>query len=1140
MEMEALIALCHEQGLELQVSEGQLEIYFDDEPTPQLLDLLKAHKSELTQYLGEISRVAENRFSAENGKAHPLSFGQQQLWFIQQLDGSTAQYNIFNAFRFQGKFDESLAERAFGVLIERHEALRTTYHEVDGVARPEILESAAFHLDRIDLRELASENQGAALTQAMQAHAAQSFDLGMGPVVRAGIFRTGVDAGVLMITVHHIAADGWSLGLLVKEFVQTYTAFAQGVQARHAPLSASYGDFVHWQRKTLESPSFQARLDAYEQRMKNLPLVHSLPLDYPRGEASDFAGDVVHARVSAPSLNRLRDVGNRCGATLFMSLHAVFSIMMSRYSYESDIVIGTPVANRARKEFEPIVGLFANVLVLRTTVEESLSFTEYLGDVRNEDLAALEQQDVPFHILVERLNPPRSAAIAPLFQVMFSMNNLAIPAFELPEVDLVSLVTDSHQSKYDLTLNVIEENGALTVGFEYQTGLFRRETIEGMAACFCALVDQVGLHPDSRVGDLYWEDPATHDAWVAGLIRASEATLPGPTIDQVFIARVGERRDEIAVQFRDETITYGELHERSEQLALALRARGVGPDVPVGIFCHRSIGMIVALLAILKAGGAYVPLDPTYPDARLEQIVEDSALGQLLTQSSLIPRCTQWDVEPLVLDDEVVLQECAAYAGTAVPRFVRSDADLAYVIYTSGSTGRPKGVMVEHRNVRHIVEKTCRVLNAGEAVWLGLATICFDMSVLEIWGALLCGARLVVAPDQRLAFYSSHEEYDAEPPDLLLGELMARAGVTHMQATPSLYKILLSDPQSSNILENLEAVLTGGEPCSADLGAQLVGATRGKVYNMYGPTEATVWATYNPLHVGMSSIPLGQPIPGYTLLVTDAARRPCPPGMPGELLIAGPGVTRGYRNRDQLTRERFIALDAPGGERVRAYCTGDLVRYDHLGRLHFLGRLDTQVKIRGFRIELGDIEAQLRQHPDLVQAACVVHSFGADDQRLGAYVVRHASARGSAKQLIAELQEMLAERLPKPMVPSFFVLLESLPLTQSGKLDRKALPAPVVEQVVRDTQRYVAPATDTERTMAQIWAQILKVDPAVVSAELGFFEMGGHSISLMLLLSSIQSQFGVSLGVREAFKDPSVKGLAAMVDGKQAREACVQ
>ncbi|HWW72355.1 MAG TPA: amino acid adenylation domain-containing protein [Duganella sp.] len=1136
MKIEELIALCDEAGLELSVRHDQLEIHFDDEPTPQLLALLKAHKSELVRHLGE--QGAATGLPIRNAAA--LSIGQQQLWFMEQIDGSTARYNLSNVFRFKGEFDESLAERAFGMLIERHGALRTTYRTVDGVVRQDVHATPEFCLDRIDLREVASTEREALVAQRISNNATQPFDLTAGPVVRAAVLRVGATEGVLLLTVHHIAADGWSLGLLVNEFGRVYRALAAGQQPELTPLALSYIDFANWQHELLQSHLFEARLQRYEERLKNLPLVHSLPLDYPRGQSTPPAGDVVLARISGASLTRLRDIGNTCGATLFMCLHAVFSIVLSRYSSESDIVMGTPVANRARKEFESLVGFFANTLVLRTTVTEELSFTEYLKHVRDEDLAALDQQDVPFQLLVERLNPPRQADVAPLFQVMLSMNNLEMPGFSLPGVDFHRLQVEGGNSNYDLALNAIEEDGSLALRFEYQTALFRRTTVEAFASCFCALIDQAAQNAERRVADLCWTDPATEDAWRASLDATPPAARPGPTLDQVFAARVAARHHGIAARFRDETISYGGLHARSEELAQVLRARGVGPDVLVGVFCDRSIGMIVALLAILKAGGAYVPLDPAYPDARLAHIVGDSGLGLLLTQSHLMPRCSEWNVEALGLDTPALLAECAGLTGSELPAFPRSDADLAYVIYTSGSTGQPKGVLVEHRNARHHLDVTCQALNAGDAVWLGLTTISFDISVLEIWGALLHGAHLVIAPDPRLSIHSSLPESHVQDVDFSLPELIIQTGVTHLQATPSLYVTLLSAPNAALALENLEAVLTGGEACSPDLATRLLAATKGKVYNMYGPTEATVWATYKSLEASQHTVTLGGPLPGYVLLVADKARRPCPLGMPGELLIAGPGVARGYHHRDQLTRERFILLDSPNGKQVRAYCTGDLVRYDHAGELHFVGRLDNQVKIHGLRVELGDIEAQLQCHPDLMQAACVVRSFGENDQRLCAYVVRHASAQGSSKQFIAELRDMLSETLPQPMVPAYFVLLDALPLMNNGKLDRKALPAPTTDLIAGQEQRYVAPATDAERTMIQLWADVLKLDPAVISADAGFFEIGGNSISLMLLLNNVQTRFGVALGVRGAFRDPSVKAMAAMVEKRLVSEACTE
>ncbi|TCP54483.1 amino acid adenylation domain-containing protein [Tumebacillus sp. BK434] len=1030
----------------------------------------------------------------ERSQRLPLSFAQERLWFLEQFNTHSAAYNIPMALRMTGQLDVAALQASFNEIMSRHEALRTTFAVVDGQPEQVILAEQELPFELVDYSALPPE---LAMVQAALGAVEEGetpFTLTAGALVRAKLFRIAEADHVLLLTMHHIISDGWSMGVLIDELSKLYDAFRQGAASPLAPLPIQYADFAHWQRQWFRGDVEEQQLAYWKQTLQGAPAVLQLPTDKPRPAVQTFVGATREIVLSAALTERLKALSQQEGATLFMTLLAAFNVLLARYSGQEDIVVGSPIAGRTRPETHGLIGFFVNTLALRTDLSEDPSFRELLQRVREVTLGAYAHQDLPFERLVQEVRPERDMSHPPMFQVMFALQNAPMDDLNLSGLTWRDFPVERGTSKFDLSLLVQEENGGLAGIVEYNTDLFAETTIVRMIDSFAVLLEHLTGSPNESVFAAAMITPEEQrlllEDWKGNTVPFDEAACG----HHLFERQAERTPDLIAVEYGDVTLTYRELNERANRLAHHLQARGVGPEQLVAIVVERGPEMIVGALGVLKAGGAYVPIDPAYPADRIAFQLEDGAVSVLLTQSHLAAGLPAAAAHVICLDVELFPEESAANPESCV----RPD-NLAYVIYTSGSTGKPKGVLIEHRSLVNFTEWYVRYFDvqAGSRSFQ-FSSFSFDASVMDIYPTLAVGATLVLFKREELL------------PGPQLQQLMQEKRVNRMFATPSMMMQL-----PSGELPDLHTVIIGGEALSREVVQLWQGAGR-IVYNAYGPTETTVLATVGPCD-GESVPPIGQPIANAELYVLDAKLQPVPVGVPGELHIGGVGVARGYLNRADLTAEKFI--ETPYG---RLYKTGDAVRWLADGSLEYFGRIDQQVKIRGFRIELGEIEAVLRQHPAVQDAAVLAVEMEAGDKQLVGYVAVGEQEPPAASELRAHLKSVL----PEFMVPGLYVMLEALPLTVNRKVDRAALPAPDRTQSAEADQ--ISPRTPVEAAVANVWQTVLRLPQ--VGVQENFFELGGHSLLATQVMSHLTAALGVELPLRALFEAPTVEGLSARVE----------
>ncbi|MEH1822381.1 MAG: amino acid adenylation domain-containing protein [Nostoc sp.] len=1063
----------------------------------------------------EVQNQAPALVPVSHNEDLPLSFSQERLWFLYQLQSDSSTYNVSFAFHLQGLLNITALEDSFNEIIQRHEALRTTFVAVENKPVQVISPSLKLTLPVVNLQELPEQERETQVLQLVKNEVQQPFNLEQGSLLRSFLVRLGENEYVLLLSVHHIAFDGWSEGILWRELTALYTAFSTGKSSPLPNLPIQYADFAVWQRQWLQGQVIDTQLDYWKQQLVGAPPLLELPTDRVRPAIQTNRGAIKRFRLDDHLTQKLKSLSEKSGATLFMTLLTGFVILLSRYSNQQDILVGSPIANRNRSEIESLIGFFVNILVLRTDVSGNPSFWELLQRVRQVATEAYSHQDVPFEQVVETLQPERNLNYSPLFQVMFVLLNTPPGKLELPGLSINSLEVETPTAKFDLTLLMTETEQGLSGSLEYNSDLFEEATITRMVGHFVTLLEGIVANPEGRISQL----PLLTQPEQQQLVQWNDTQAKYPAdkcIHQLFEEQVKRTPDGVAVVFENQQLTYQQLNTRANSLAHYLKSLGVGADVLVGLCVERSIEMIVGLLGILKAGGAYVPLDPDYPTERLAYMLNDSQVRVLLTQEKLLTTLPEHSARVVCLDKDWqdISQESKDNPVTS-----STTDNLAYVIYTSGSTGQPKGTLVNHANIVRLFAATDSWYKFNsQDVWIIFHSYAFDFSVWEIWGALLYGGRLVVVP--YLVTRSPESFY----------QLLVQQQVTVLNQTPSAFRQLIQAEQLGVTPGelNLRLVIFGGEALEinslqpwferhGDISPQLV--------NMYGITETTVHVTYRPLSkadLNHTTSVIGRPIPDLQVYVLDEYKQPVPIGVRGEMYVGGAGVTRGYLHRPELTAERFIYHPFSDNLQARLYKTGDLARYLPNGDLEYLGRIDNQVKIRGFRIELGEIEALLAAHPNVWESVVVVQEEEPGNKHLVAYVVSNQEQ----SLTVAQLRRFLSEQLPSYMVPGAFVMLESLPLTSNGKVDRRALPAPESRQGIEVS--FVAPRTPEEEILVKIWADILKVDQ--VGIHDNFFELGGNSLLGAQVISRLRVAFSIDLSLHRLFVSPTVAELAHNIE----------
>jgi amino acid adenylation domain-containing protein len=1092
-----------------------------------LRTIISQHKAEILFFLRSpegINTFSEDRLipsvisRRSDSQSAPLSFAQQRLWFLQQLEPDSSAYHITQTWRLQGPLHLDALQQALATILERHESLRTYFVATNGFPRQMIAPLEVFELPLIDLSAETSSREERLKSQ-LEEEAHRPFDLTSGLMLRATLIRLSEEQHVLQIVMHHIASDGWSMNILNRELPLLYLAFASGQPSPLPKLTIQYADFAAWQRQWLVGDVLESQLSYWKQQLSGAPPLLELPTDYPRPPQPSYRGAQLTLTISQSLTKALKRLSQQTGTTLFITLLAAFNTLLYRYTQQDDIVVGSPIANRNRMELEGLIGFFANTLALRTDLSGNPSFRELLERVRQVAFGAYAHQDVPFEKLVEELQPERNLSYSPLFQVMLVLQNAPRSAQRLADLHLQPEPVENATAKFDLTLSMSETAEGLRGVLEYSTDLFEAATIERMVGHFQTLLEGIVANPEQSIATLPILTAAERQQL---LVEWNETQTDYPRdkcIHQLFEEQVERTPDAIAVIFEEQQLTYQQLNRRANQLAHHLQTLGVGRDQLVGICLERSIELVVGLLGILKAGGTYLPLDPTYPQPRLAFMVENAQAQVIVTQDSLRQVLPPAAAHVVCLDTD---WSTIAQQPTASPCSAVQPQNLAYVIYTSGSTGQPKGVLLNHRPLVNLVawQVATSTLPVG-ARTLQFTPVSFDVSFQEIFATWCAGGTLVlIADDQRkdaIALIECLQDSQIERlflPFVALQHLAEIAQSRH-QVCPALREVITAGEQLQ-ITPAIAQWFSQHPHC--------------RLHNHYGPSETHVVTAY-PLSADPQTWsalpPIGKALPQTQLFVLDPQGQPVPIGVAGELFIGVEDAVRGYIHRPDLTQSRFIPnpFRPNGGDRL--YKTGDLVRYLPDGNIEFLGRIDQQVKIRGFRIELSEVETALSQHPAVQSAVVLAREDEPGDKRMVAYVVLTDTELATA-----EFRQFLQRTLPDYMIPAAFVRLEALPLTPNGKVDRRALPKPDASDI-QAAAVYVAPRNPLEQQLAQVWAEVLKLEQ--VGIHDNFFELGGHSLLAMQVIARMQTACQVNLSLRRLFATSTIAGLAESVDQSVAQ-----
>lgn len=1096
---------------------------------------------ELFDYLLADEGVERNQETTISAQAQegssPLSFAQEQMWLANQLAPESSAYNIPLALRLRGLLDKEALEKSFSEIVQRHTILQSIFTVVDGRVQQVVHPSSAITWRVVDLRDQPEAMREAQTLKLIQSEAEHLFNLAQGPLLRVTLVHLDAEEYVLMLVLHHIIADRWSLEVFMQEMSLLYPAILQVTSSPLKPLSIQYTDYSAWQRASWESESNRAEREYWLQQLANAPFVLELPTTYKRPAVQAFRGATCAFNIARETLQALRSLSQQESTTLFMVLLGAFQTLLLRYTNQDDILVGSPIANRDLPEIEPLIGVFINTLILRTNLSGNPTFQELLGRVKDTAAGAYQHQHVPFDYLVKQLDHTRDISRNPLVQVLFVYHSTSLQTLTLPGLEIQPLALNTHTAKFDLTLDIEDNREDLNGLIEYNADLYDQSFIVRFIQCFQILLQGIVNDPGQRIlelpvlneattsqqtqyqepglqnQDAQPENPALdlavdsgeeYQQLIYGLNR-TDCTFPEQsTITQLFEETVECFPSRVALKFGSMQLTYTELNCRVNSLARVLRGQGVQPDTLVGIYVERSLEMVVGMLAILKAGAAYLPLDPHYPPARLKYILEDSQVQIVCTQAQLASDLS-------ACNDLVLLDDGALYRGTDTNLLPLHHArSLAYVIYTSGTTGKPKGVMVEHQQVVRLLRNDKFQFDFDEHdVWTMFHSFCFDFSVWEMYGALLNGGQLIVIPQSMTLDIPAYRE------------VLKNERVTVLNQTPGAFAQLCEEEKKRSTHDlALRYVIFGGEalkPGRLKQWQQFYPAT--KLINMYGITETTVHVTYKELtqaDLQVEASNIGSAIPTTFVYILNSSLKPVPRGVIGEIFVGGKGVARGYLYNPDLTQQKFIANPFIPGERI--YRTGDLGRWTDSGEIEYIGRSDQQVKIHGFRIEPGEIEAHIRAFQGVADTIVLPIEDAQGDLALCGYVVLEPSPDPHA--FISTLKAYLKQHLPAHMLPAFLVPMNELPLTEHGKLDTTALPDP--RQYTDPEELYMPPRNQLEQALVQIWAEVLKLPEERIGIQSRFFDLGGNSFNVLELHTQVQMIFATQISVLNYFQYPTI------------------
>ena len=1041
----------------------------------------------------------------------PLSYAQSRLWFLEQLDPGNAVYNCPSVTRIHGKLSVSLLEGVIQEIVRRHEALRSGIVIVNGDGASIVCAGAEVRIGLVDLSGMEWRRLEQTIKRLALEEARRPFDLGEAPLLRVELLKLEEEDHIILLTMHHIVTDAWSMRLFDREIRQLYAAYHDGQPSPLDELSIQYGDYAAWQRTWLSGDVIEEQLEYWKKYLEGAQPVLALPTDRVRPAIVRYPGGGHHSRLSADLSSRLKELGRREGATLFMTFMSVFQLLLHRYTGERDIIVGSPISGRNQIETEPLIGFFVNTLVFRTKLFRGMNFRELLRAVREITLEAHAHQDLPFEKLIEALGVERSLSYNPLFQVMFVLENYSNENPDLPELRFSPFDVGTETQKFDLTLSAGDAGGEICVSFLYNTDLFDASTVARMSGHFQMLLEEISSDPSRSLGDLGLLTEAERQQMMVEWNDTIKTYDMRPA-HKLFETQVERAPDSIAVVFEDQWVTYQELNARANRLGRYLRRLGVGPEVIVGLCLERSIEMVVGILGVLKSGGAYLPMDPAYPKERLAVVLEDSQGPILLTQRHLAEKLPEDCARIIYLDANL---EAMSSESSDDPVSQVTLDNACYVMYTSGSTGLPKGVVNTHRGLCNIILWIQDVYGLGEDDRvLQKAPFTFDVSVCEIFWPLLTGTCLVMARP------------DGQRDSVYLAQLISEEGITVIQLVSSALQVFLDDSEFRNS-KGLRTVICTGEALSLEVQEKFLERMPCQLLNLYGVTEAAIETTHwnCERNSDRKAVPIGTPITNTSVYLLDDDFRSVPLGAHGELHIGGLGLARNYLRRPDLTSEKFVPDPfghEPGG---RLYKTGDLTRYRSTGVIEYLGRFDHQVKVRGHRIETGEIEVALSAHHAVDGAVVIAREDAPGDKQLVAYIVSKSSPPPAAD----ELRNYVKESLPDFMIPSAFVFLESFPLSRNGKLDRKTLPPPVRGGHAAG-ENFLPPRDNLEFQLTELWGDVLGVKNVGVKDD--FFALGGHSLIAVRLMARIREQYGQHLPLSALFQYPTVERLASILRGQ--------